>query len=281
MKHLIIRSVVIMPSPFLFRRIVWQHFRAHKRDFPWRRTCDPYRILVSEVMLQQTQTRRVVQKYQSFLSQFPSWKRLAAASRRDVLAAWQGLGYNRRALALRKLAERVVGDYHGRLPQDPEILIRLPYIGPATAGAVCAFAFNKPVPFVETNIRRAYISFFFPRKKRVSDKEVLALVESTMDKKRPREWFWALMDYGAMLAKQVHKNPNQRSAHYVKQPSFAGSRRQLRGQIVHLLVSEKKLHEFSLAQKTGRTAGELKPMLKALVQEGFLQKNKRVYALAR
>ena len=184
-----------------FRNTIYDHYHRHGRDLPWRRTRNPYRVLVSEIMLQQTQVDRVIEKYGLFLSSFPDFQTLAAASVKDVLRLWQGLGYNRRALGLKALAERVVTQHRGRLPSDPDKLIALPGIGKYTAGAVGAFAFNKPVVFMDTNIRRVFIHTFFKDQDLIEDAHILPLVEQTLDASDPRSWYNALMDYGAMLAK--------------------------------------------------------------------------------
>ncbi|MEK7079017.1 MAG: A/G-specific adenine glycosylase, partial [Patescibacteria group bacterium] len=132
-----------------------------RRDFPWRNTTDPYHILVSEVMLQQTQVARVMVKFPIFIDQFSNFKELATASTKDILQVWQGMGYNRRALYLKKIAEIVITQYKGKLPDDPAILDTFPGIGEATAASIVAFAFNKPLVFIETNIRRVFIHLFF------------------------------------------------------------------------------------------------------------------------
>ena len=188
-----------MISSAKFRRTVLEHYRASKRDLPWRRTRDAYRILVSEVMLQQTQVARVQTFYENFIKKFPSFATLARSKKSDVLRAWQGLGYNRRALALKELAVIIVKKYGSKLPRDRKTLESLPGVGPYTAGAVRAFAWGQPDVFIETNIRRVFIHFFFPRRKKVSDREILLLVEKTLDRRDVRAWYFALMDYGAML----------------------------------------------------------------------------------
>jgi len=144
-----------------FREIVYGHFDEYGRSFPWRETHDPYAIIVSEVMLQQTQAKRVIARYGEFLTTFPNFLTLARASLREILQVWQGLGYNRRALQLKQTAETVISKHHGSLPRDLESLMNFPGIGRASASAVLAFAFNKPTVFVETNIRAAFIHFFF------------------------------------------------------------------------------------------------------------------------
>lgn len=228
-----------------FKAEVWSYYRGHKRDLPWRRTKNSYRILVSEMMLQQTQVSRVLKKYPQFIKRFPNFQELAKSPIRNVLKAWQGLGYNRRGLALKRVAEIVVKKYRGVLPRDKASLEALPGIGQSTAGAILAFAYGISEPFVETNIRRAYIHFFFRRKKKIHDKEILELVTKTIDRKNSREWYWALMDYGAMLG-ALPKNPNQKSAHYAKQSRFAGSDRELRGKILKLLLAKKSVSEYAL-----------------------------------
>lgn len=202
---------------------------------PWRETQDPYRILVSEIMLQQTQVARVVEKYPRFIKAFPNFKALDKAQLAKVYGLWQGMGYNRRALALKKTAHIIVNDYNGALPQTNEELCALPGIGKATASSIMAFAFNLPAVFVETNIRTVFIHFFFKNGKKVADEEILPLVEMCLYKKNPRVWYWALMDYGTML-KKIGEDKNTRSKHYKKQSRFEGSRRQKRGKILKILL---------------------------------------------
>ena len=157
-----------------FRKTIYDYYRTDGRDLPWRKTTDPYRILVSEVMLQQTQVERVIGKYGEFLAAFPDFQSLAEAPLPRLLRLWQGMGYNRRALMLRLLAQKIIGEHRGRMPSDPEILIGLPGIGPYTQGAIMAFAFNKPVVFLDTNIRRVYIDAFFPAREKIRDEEIAA-----------------------------------------------------------------------------------------------------------
>ena len=187
-------------------------------------------------MLQQTQVERVVEKYEAFINLFPSFDALARASLRDVLAAWQGLGYNRRATALKKIGEIVAGDYDGKLRADLDFLTSLPGIGHNTACAILAFAFNKPVVFIETNVRTVFIHFFFSDRDGVGDSEILPLVERTLDRENSRKWYSALMDYGTML-KKTHGSINSKSAHYQKQSPFKGSDRQVRGLVLKAIIA--------------------------------------------
>mgnify|MGYP001032170442 FL=1 len=210
---------------------VWAHYHENGRDLPWRRTRDPYAILVSEVMLQQTQVSRVVPKYEAFLAAFPTPHALAVAPLDEVLRVWSGLGYNRRALNLRRAAEAVVVEHGGHVPDTLEGLTSLPGIGHATAAQVLAFAFDIGVPFIETNIRSVYLHEFFGDAGDVPDAAILPFVEATMPAEGAREWFWALMDYGTHL-KATLPNPSRRSKHHVRQGRFEGSNRQLRGRLL-------------------------------------------------
>lgn len=245
------------------------HYRRHGRDLPWRATRDPWRILVSEIMLQQTQISRVVGRYEAFLDAFPDPASLARAPLARALALWKGLGYNRRCLALHRAAAAIVERFGGRVPRSVGDLESLPGIGPYTARAVTAFAFARPAAFIETNIRRVFIQWFFPGRSSVHDREILPLVERTMDRRHPGAWFNALMDYGSWLAGQV-PNPNRRSAHHVRQARFEGSRRQLRGRVLALLVDGRARRVVTMARALGITAARLSPIVRGLAAEGFL-----------
>jgi A/G-specific adenine glycosylase len=264
-----------------FERAVWEYYEENKRDLPWRKTRDPYAILVSEIMLQQTQVERVIPFYKNWLRKFPTFRALAKAPLRDVLAAWQGLGYNRRGIALHNLAKQVEKDYRGNLPRSRKALVALPGIGPYTAGAVLAFAYGSPEPVIETNIRRAYLHHFFPRKKKVSDQELLKLVAATMDASRPREWLYALMDYGAYLGKALRvKNPNRRGAGYKRQSAFKGSLRELRGKILRTLLKDIVQPLHVLPEALGDTPKRVAVALAALKEEGFISVTRGKVTLA-
>jgi A/G-specific adenine glycosylase len=230
-------------------------------------------------MLQQTQVERVLLKYEVFLEQLPDVASLARAPLREVLAVWQGLGYNRRAVALQRVAQRIVDEFGGLIPACYETLLTFPGIGPATAGAILAFAFEQPAVFIETNIRRVFIHFFFRGRSEVDDREILPLVEETMDLGRPRTWYYARMDYGAML-KTGEQNPNRRSKHYTRQASFEGSDRQIRGLILKALVREPSLRLDELVKVVGKDPQRTKRLIKALVQEGFLTRTEDLLRIA-
>ncbi len=262
-----------------FRGIIYQHYQDHRRGMPWRQTRNPYHILVSEIMLQQTQVERVVEKYRKFIDNFPNFETLAQAPLPEVLALWQGLGYNRRALSLQRLAHQVMEDWGGRLPATEEALRGLPGIGPATAGALLAFAFEQPVVFIETNIRRVYLHFFFAEEEGVTDREILPVMAKTLDRARVRDWYYALMDYGAML-KVSGPNPNRRSAHYAKQSPFTGSNREMRGLILKTLLKEPVPTDKELVEALGKSSARTKAALEQLIAEGFVVREKDRLRLA-
>lgn len=265
-KHALAKSQVVD-----FQKTVLTYYKNHGRHtLPWRRTIDPYHILVSEIMLQQTQVDRVVLKYETFIKKYPTARKLATAPLSDVLRVWQGLGYNRRAKMLHTAAKEIVQVHAGKVPHDYTTLITLPGIGPYTARAVLAFAFNTPGVVVETNIRAVYIHHFFAEAENVSDSEIIPYIEATLPHKKPREWYSALMDYGTHI-KATTQNPSRRSRHYARQKPFKGSDREIRGAILKLLT------------RTASTLSELpfdnarvREQVKALVREGMVvQKGKR------
>ncbi len=256
-----------------FRQKVWDYYHDYGRDLLWRHNPTPYQVFVSEVMLQQTQVSRVLVKYPEWLQEFPGFEVLAAASVAEVVAAWQGMGYNRRALWMRAAAQAVMRDFGGVLPRDPVLLAGLPGIGPNTAGSIVAFAYDQPSVFIETNIRRVFIHEFFADRDDVADAELRLLIEAAVDHEHPREWYYALMDYGAALAKQV-PNPNRRSKHYAVQSRFEGSLRQVRGEVLRRLLAGPRP-----ASELGAGDERLPVVLAQLEQEGFVVLVDGVYRL--
>lgn len=289
-----------------FRSVVWAHYKKHGRhELPWRRTRDAYKILVSEVMLQQTQVERVVPFYRAFLHKFPTPPRLARAPLSEVLRAWQGLGYNRRAKLLQAAAKEVVARHAGRAPRDIAELERLPGVGPYTARAIASFAFNTDTVCIETNIRTAIIHHFFPRSAGISssrgaqaarpiqplaknvpapcmnDRQIMRILKKLLPRERSREWNLALMDYGAHLKKSGVR-VNARSTHYNKQAKFEGSMRQARGAILKELA-----HDFA-PLRAARLLGllgddrraQLRMALAALAAEGLVARARGRYVLA-
>lgn len=283
------------------QKLVWDYYHAHGRSLPWRTpepdgNFDPYKILVSEIMLQQTQVSRVIPKYQTFLMHFPSLDTISGASLADVLRAWSGLGYNRRAKYLHQAAQRLVDM---ETPWKYKELVQLPGIGPNTAAAIMVYAYNRPYVFVETNIRTVYIHHFFPGQTKVSDEDILELVKLTLPSREEqpdeaiyslpgamrnprcevshcRIWFWALMDYGSYLKSTVG-NVSRASATYTKQPTFTGSQRQIRGQVIRLLTHKAYSSDDLVAAITDT---RLDYVLKTLVREGLVIQEKSIYRLA-
>ena len=256
-----------------FQSVVLEHYALHGRhDLPWRTvkangSFDSYKILVSEIMLQQTQVPRVIPKFGEFVARFPTTDTLAVAELGDVLRVWNGLGYNRRAKYLWQAARAIVQEHGGRIPDERGALERLPGIGPNTAGAVLAYAYNQPTVFIETNIRTVFIHHFFAGREKVPDKAITDLAARTLPD-NPRIWYWALMDYGTYL-KQTVGNKNRASTAYARQSAFHGSRRQVRGRILRLL-SEKPMarDELQAVVADERVPG----VLDDLTQEALIAK---------
>ncbi|MBY8979890.1 MAG: A/G-specific adenine glycosylase [Candidatus Lokiarchaeota archaeon] len=262
-----------------FQSFIFSYFKQYGRDFPFRQNITPYNVLVSEMMLQQTQTNRVSEKFQEFIKKFPDFKSLNNAPLNEILKLWQGLGYNRRAVALKKIAEKVVNEFDGILPADVEILKTFPQIGHNTASSIVAFAFNMPTFFIEVNVRRVYIYFFFPGKTLVNDKVIMPLVRKTLELTNVRNWYYALMDYGVML-KKTHPELNKRSAHYRKQSKFKGSNRESRGKILKLLIERKLLTEAEILKYLRIEPKRVGLILNQLTQEGFINRNEDGYFIA-
>jgi A/G-specific adenine glycosylase len=264
-----------------FQTKVWDYYNEHGRsDLPWRQpegddTFSAYKVMASELMLQQTQVGRVVPKYQAFLERFPDVYALAAADQGDVLRAWSGLGYNRRAKFLHQAAKQIVHEYSGKFPDDEAALVKLPGIGHATANAILAYAFDRPVSFIETNIRTVYIHHFFHDSVRVADTSLRTVIEQTVDHEHPREWYWALMDYGTYLKRSVG-NLNKLSNTYNKQSRFEGSPRQLRGRVIHLLGGDsRRMVELQREIDDPR----LEVVIAELVREGLVRQHNDSFSL--
>lgn len=211
-----------------FQKYIVRWWKTHRRDLPWRHTHDPYKICVSEVMLQQTQVSRVRSKYKEFLLHFPSVLALAHASSSDVLQVWKGMGYNRRALYLQRTARIIVKEYHNHFPISEHLLIKLPGVGIYTARAILVFAYKKDIAMVDTNIRRIITHFFF-HDERQKESVIQEMADRLVPQGRSWEWHQALMDYGA-LAMPKTKIDKRRT-----NKPFRESNRFYRGRIVDRL----------------------------------------------
>lgn len=250
-----------------FLEVLWDKASELYRDMPWRSDTRPYYVLVSELMLQQTQVGRVIPKFEGFIATFPDVMTLASADLSDVLTQWQGLGYNRRAKFLHEAAKKIVTDFSGDFPESDSALMSLPGVGTNTAGAIAAYAFNRPSIFVETNVRTVYIHHFFSDDFDVDDKRIVNELTATLDREHPREFYWALMDYGSWLKANGVRNIAQ-SKHYKKQSVLQGSVRQARGQIVRRLTSgpvdERELQDILAADERFPAA------LGGLIKDGLI-----------
>ncbi len=285
-----------------FQNTVWGFYGKHKRGaLPWRKKVTPYCIWVSEIMLQQTQVDRVIPFFENWMKLFPTVQKLATAPQSDVLRAWKGLGYNSRALRMKKTAQIICEGYGKKFPKTYDELIQLPGIGPYTAGALMAFSYNESIVMIETNIRRVYIHHFYPlhdsgegglrsksgEDRKIHDKELMELIKNTLPKENFREWYWALMDYGSYLGKTI-PNPNKKSKHYVVQKKFKGSDREIRGKILEILLKKKKISEKVLLVQLNQllknlamavTIARLNRVLASLEREGFLTKLRSIIRL--
>ena len=269
-----------------FIALVREEGARRYRDLPWRNIDDAYAVFVSEVMLQQTQVSRVVRYWQRWLDLFPNVDALAAADTATVLEMWQGLGYNRRALALKRACEICSSEHAGRLPETVDALVELPGIGPATAAGIVSFAYNKPALYLETNVRSVFLHELFPADEDVRDKKLAPYVADACPVDNPRRWYYALLDYGAYLKTQV-TNPSRRSAHYARQSTFEGSRRQKRSILLKLVLAtpegvscEEAAHVLDESeQKAGREPlgpSEFEGILADLLTEGFFHEKNGV-----
>lgn len=270
-----------------FRKVVWAYYRKEGRhELPWRATKDPYKILVSEVMLQQTQAERVIPYYKAWIKKFPTAMALAEASLAEVLIAWQGLGYNRRAKNLHATAKILIHGRHPMSTMDVRELEKLPGVGPYTARAVLAFAHNEDVVFVETNIRTAIIHTFFQNNKKrndticgiISDTEIEHVLARVLPTGRAREWYGALMDYGAYL-KRSGVRLNAKAKNHTKQSKFKGSSREARGVLLKELAKRPAIKRHLCALLGDSRVPQLQIQLDTLIREGMLEKAGRSYQL--
>lgn len=261
-----------------FQKYLLHWYTRHGRfSLPWRVTHDPYHVLVSELMLQQTQVERVIPKYEAFLKQFPTIKQVAEASLAEVLQLWQGLGYNRRAKYLHAAARELHFKHNDTFPSSTTELQKLPGIGPYTASAIAAFAFNKPVVVIETNIRTVFLYHFFPGQSNIADLNLIPLIEQSIYKDDPRSWYSALMDYGSWLKKNI-ENSSRRSKHHTVQSRFKGSVREVRGSVLRILSTGHKDYADLLSQIDGNTSF-LPVVLEKLLQENLISLTGNKYHL--
>ena len=269
----------------LGRKALLRWYEPRRHAYPWRTTRDPYRILVSEMMLQQTQASRVAPAFASFLARFPTVHSLAGARLRDVVTAWQGLGYNRRAVALWGAARTIVRDHGGRIPDDPVEMEMLAGIGPYTAAAVSSVAFGSAVAAVDTNMRRIVARFFLGAEPDgVSPREIRALADAWLDRRDPGGWNQAVMDLGRERCRprpRCGACPLKAQCRFVaegrqpasarrRQPAFEGSFRQLRGAVVRTLIDRESASLADLSGETGVPLERVGEAVSVLAADGLL-----------
>lgn len=255
------------PSVKAFQKHVMEWWSKNARDLPWREDPSPYHVLVSEVMLQQTQVSRVVPKYLEFLTDFPTLEALASADTKRLLQVWSGLGYNRRALWLRECAQQIVEK--GEFPSRIDELRPLKGIGPYTSRSILIFAFNEDVAAVDTNIRRVLIASGFADEG-MTDKELQEVADALLPRGESRNWHNALMDYGSAVFTSSSTGISPRS----QQSCFSGSTREARGAILRILMNSTPLGLEELASKldlTGDQAACLESIIDGLVSDGFVE----------
>lgn len=258
-----------------FQNEVLTFYKHNKRKMAWRDISNPYKIFVSEMMLQQTQVERVKIKYAEFIKKFPTIQSVAQAEKTEILITWQGLGYNRRALFIKRSCEEIILNHNGKFPKDFITLQILPGIGPSTAGAICAFAYNQPVTFIETNVRAVILHFFFKNKEKISDKEVFTVLGKVTPKTiSSRDWYYALYDYGTFLKKTIGKKKktelHKQSKHYNKQSKFEGSFRQKRSNVLKLKLAQPDISEIEIISQLKITEQELDDVLFSLDKDGMI-----------
>lgn len=245
------------------RRKILGYYKKYGRELPWRKTNSPYHILVSEFMLQQTQVSRVTDYYEKFINKLPDLKSLAKVKTPLLLKLWSGLGYNSRALRLRAAAQEIIKTHNGKFPEDAESLKKLPGIGDYTSAAILAFAFNKPVPVIDINIRRVLLHEL-GLANNVSNQELTALARLLIPRGKSALWHNALMDYGAALPPEVKKLYQP----LTRQSSFKGSKREARGYILRILLKEKSLSRKELLEKISHRQKE--EIIDQLAAEDFI-----------
>lgn len=251
-----------------FQKKVMDWWRGKRRDLPWRTDPTPYSVLISEVMLQQTQVSRVIPKYDQFIKEFPTIQSLANAETRHLLSVWSGLGYNRRALWLREAAKQIVD--LGEFPRTIKELSALKGIGPYTSRSILIFAFNEDLATVDTNIRRVMIAQGFAEES-MTNAQLQDIADQMLLRGRARDWHNALMDYGSAVLTSNRTG----IAPVSSQLRFQGSTRQLRGQILKLLTSYESLDIKSLLARLGRNegdSGEIGPILERLMLDGLVER---------
>lgn len=266
-------------NPTKFNNYVSLFYKKNKRDLHWRTEINPYFILISEFMLQQTQVSRVINYFNRFITILPTLESLANATQELILSLWSGLGYNRRALYLANAAKIIWHQYNGIIPHDYTELLKIKGIGDYTAKAIITYSYNIPLIFVETNIRSVFFIYckeLFNTNHKTDDTIIKELIEITINKKNPREWYYALMDLGTHLKKEYKDKHIQKSKFFTTQSKFIGSIRQIRGKIIKLLLEKKNINYTELVSICNDPRSI--ECIKTLIKENFIyESNNKIY----
>lgn len=274
-----------VPTIEEFQQLILKWYEENGRILPWRTTSSPYHILISEIMLQQTQVSRVIQKYNDFIKKFPDFSTLASSSTKDLLSIWQGLGYWRRAKYLQELAKQVITKYNGKLPKNIEVLETFPGIGPYTSRAIACFAFGNNEPFIDTNIRRVYIHFFFPKETKVTDKSILTIAKKAVLKESPKTWHYALFDYGSQILRKT--SVNKRSTTYHNQSKFEKSFRFYRTKAINIVMDSSNsrilqktlIYELEKIFEKDSVSFQAKSIIDSLIHDRLFQLQKNMISI--
>jgi A/G-specific adenine glycosylase len=254
-----------------FQNEVFSFYHSQGRSLPWRKTTDPYKILLSEYMLQQTQVSRVIHYYEKWITKWPTIIFLAGASRKNVLQAWMGLGYNSRGINLHRAAQKIVDDYDGDVVQAMKHYKDIPGVGKYTSRAVQIFATNADIVTVDTNIRRILI-YRFQLAENIPDTELWTLAEQCLPHGSSRDWHNALMDYGALFltSKKTGIPPK------TKQLRFQGSDRQIRAKILRQLINQ-PLSSTDISKKYDVDPKRLELIIDKMVKQTLIVKKNNCY----
>lgn len=256
-----------------FQQKILQYYQKNKRDLPWRHTTDPYSILLSELMLQQTQVSRVIEYYTKWLHTWPTIQHLSKANRKDVLQAWIGLGYNTRGINLHKASQIIVEHYNGDVIAAMDDYKKIPGVGKYTSQAVKIFSTNADIITVDTNIRRIFIhEFNLPQD--ISDSKLWSIAQYCLPKGKSRQWHNALMDYGAtyLTSKKTGISPK------TTQSTFEGSDRQIRAQILRDLLT-KPLTLQDLTNQYNHSSDRLLKILEKMKKQEIIKQENKTYYL--
>ena len=250
-----------------FQKMIMSWWKENRRNLPWRNNPSPYKVLVSEIMLQQTQVSRVIPKFLEFLNEFPTLEHLASANTKHLLTVWSGLGYNRRALWLKEAAGEIVK--RKRFPEEVDELRELKGIGSYTSRSILIFAFNRNLAAVDTNIRRIFIALGFANED-ASEKELQEIADALLLKGRSSDWHNALMDYGSTVLTSSSTGIEPTS----KQSRFTGSARKVRGRIVRMLTQSESLsidEIISQLSEKNKDSVNLREVLEQLTQDNLIE----------